>query len=278
MHRRFQISLIFVALLLVLASLAPALAVPFPSPVQPSGETPLTNDDVIKMVQAKLGDAVIVAKIRSSASQFDTSTDGLIKLKHSGVSDAVLRAIAESGSSTSMTSKSIEPAAATAATSGPVSEIGVYYKQNDAWTEIQPEVVNWKTGGVLKTVATVGIVKGDVNGRIDGPHSRNSVKTPLEFLIYAPEGVAISEYQLLRLREQKDAREFRTMTGGVMHVSGGATRDLVPFEGKRIATRTFAITLPNLGAGEYGFLPPGALTTGHASATLGKMYTFRLME
>ena len=278
MSRRFSIGLILTGILLTLVSLTPALAAPCPLQAQSSGGAPLTNNDVIKMVQAKLGDAVIIAKIRSSASQFDTSTDALIKLKHAGVSDAVMQAIAESGSSTSMTSKPVAPAAATPATSGPVSEIGVYYKQSDAWMEIQPEVVNWKTGGVLKSVATVGIVKGDVNGRIDGPHSRNSVKTPLEFLIYAPEGVAISEYQLLRLREQKDAREFRTMTGGVMHVSGGATRDLVPFEGKRIATRTFAITLPNLGAGEYGFLPPGALTTGHASATLGKMYTFRLME
>jgi hypothetical protein len=271
MHRRFPIGLIFVGLSLTLACQAPAPATPLPLQMQPSGGTPLTNDDIIKMVQAKLGDAVILAKIRSSASQFDTSTDALIKLKQAGVSDAVMQAIAESGS---LTSKPVAPAA----TSGPVSEIGVYYKQGDAWMEIQPEVVNWKTGGVLKSVATVGIMKGDVNGRIDGPHSRNSVKTPLEFLIYAPEGVAISEYQLLRLREQKDGREFRTMTGGVMHVSGGATRDLVPFEGKRIATRTFAITLQNLGAGEYGFLPPGAVTSSHASATQGKMYTFRLLE
>ena len=36
-----------------------------------------------------------------------------------------------------------------------------------------------------------------------------------------PEGTAITEYQLLRLRDAKDGREFRTVTGGVMHVSGG---------------------------------------------------------
>lgn len=151
-------------------------------------------------------------------------------------------------------------------------------KKADQWTEVLPEVVNWKTGGVLKTIATAGIVKGDVNGRILGPNSRNSVKTPLEFLIYAPEGVAITEYQLLRLRAKDDAREFRTVTGGVLHVSGGATRDLVPFEGKKVASRTYLVVLPNLGAGEYGFLPPGMAGQASASAQLGKMYTFHLLE
>jgi tetratricopeptide (TPR) repeat protein len=53
----------------------------------------LTNDDLIKMVQAKVPDSVIVAKIRSSKSEFDTSADALINLKHAGVSDAVLEAM-----------------------------------------------------------------------------------------------------------------------------------------------------------------------------------------
>jgi hypothetical protein len=104
------------------------------------------------------------------------------------------------------------------------------------------------------------------------------VKTPVEILVYAPEGVAITEYQLLRLRQKQDHREFRTVTGGVLHQSGGATRDLVPFEGKKIAPRTWVVLLPNIGAGEYGFLAPGAVSSQHASAQLGKMYSFRLLE
>jgi hypothetical protein len=67
------------------------------------------------------------------------------------------------------------------------------------------------------------------------------------------------------------------MTGGVFHSSGGATRDVVPFEGKRVASRTFRVVLPNLGAGEYGFLPPGAVGSA-SSASVGKLYSFRLVE
>ena len=45
-------------------------------------------------------------------------------------------------------------AAAPKAAAGPVNEVGVYYLKNDAWSDLAPEVVNFKTGGVLiKTAA-----------------------------------------------------------------------------------------------------------------------------
>jgi len=139
-------------------------------------------------------------------------------------------------------------------------------------------VVNFKTGGVLKSIASAGVVKGDVNGNIDGAHSKNSFASPLEVLIVVPEGTAVTEYQFLRLHENKDYREFRTVTGGVMHVKGGATRDIVPFESKKEAPRKFSIMLPaTLGAGEYGFLQPGASSTG-TNGAVGKIYSFRLIE
>jgi hypothetical protein len=141
-----------------------------------------------------------------------------------------------------------------------------------------PEIVNWKTGGVFKSIASAGIVKGDVNGHVNGAHSRNSTDSPVEILIVAPEGAAITEYQLVHLHEQNDAREFRTITGGVMHVSGGATRDLIPFEGTKVASRTYTVTLPHLGAGEFAFLPPGAFTSSTGAASLGKMYSFHIVE
>jgi len=62
-----------------------------------------------------------------------------------------------------------------------------------------------------------------------------------------------------------------------MHQSGGATRDIVAFEGKKIALRTYKVTLPTLGAGEFGFLPPEAVTLAKG-ASIGKMYTFHLLE
>ena len=72
----------------------------------------------------------------------------------------------------------------------------------------------------------------------------------------------------------------RVVTGGILNQQSGAMRDLVPFEGKRVAPRRFSVVLPsNIGAGEYGFLSPGASgSTGNTQAQIGKMYTFHLLE
>ena len=244
-----------------------------------SAQEALTNDAVAKMVKAGLGESLVISMIENQPGKYSLSPDDLVNLKRQGVSDKVLAAMLGKGSGSAA---SVPGSATTAAVSAdndipPGIEIGLYYRKAGKWEELLPEVVNWKTGGVVKSIATVGIVKGDVNGHIPGVHSRTSVASPLEFLIDAPEGVAITEYQLLRLREEKESREFRTVTGGVMHVSGGAARDAVPFEGKKIMSRIYKVVLPNLGPGEYGFLPPN--TGNSASSTsIGKMYTFRLLE
>ena len=87
------------------------------------------------------------------------------------------------------------------------------------------------------------------------------------------EGTAAEEYQLLRLRPHSDAREFRSVTGGVFHESGGAQRDLVPFKAVRVAPRLWRVELGGLSNGEYGFIPPVNTTSLAAS---GKIYTFKI--
>ena len=247
----------------------------------------LTNETVMKMVRAGLSDDVVLTTIRNSAGRYDTSPDGLIALKTSGASDAVISAVmAKAKASAAAPSAAPVPAGAitevpaeAAAVTTTVNEIGVYYRKGEGWAEIPPEVVNFKTGGALKTIGTVGIVKGDVNGHINGDHSRTGLKTPVSLLVYAPEGVAITEYQLLRLRDTKEGREFRTMTGGVLHVSGGATRDMVPFESRKTAPRTWEIVLPgSLGMGEFGLLPPSGADSSANSGRIGKIYSFRIVE
>jgi hypothetical protein len=234
----------------------------------------LTNDSVLKLVKAEMGDDLIVNMINTQPSNFSLAADDLIALKTGGASEKVIAAML-----LKKTGDAPAPVApAVSAAVGPVNEVGVYYKKAGAWTDMDPEVVSFKTGGVLKTIATEGIVKGDVNGHIKGAHSKTDTKTPVELLIYAPEGVAATEYQLLHLREQSGSREFRTVTGGVFHRSGGATRDVVEFEAKKIAPRTYSLTLSDLKTGEYGLLPPSSSDATGASGRLGKLYTFHVIE
>jgi hypothetical protein len=54
---------------------------------------PLTNKDVVQMVKSGLGEEIVVAKIRSSPSNFDTSPAALTQLKSEGVPDKVILAM-----------------------------------------------------------------------------------------------------------------------------------------------------------------------------------------
>lgn len=244
----------------------------------------LNNDAVIKLVKAGLGEDLIASMIKQQPGSYKTGADDMIALKKAGASDKIITAIvmkgAGGGAPAAAASPAVNAPAAVSTPAGMPNELGVYFKKGGEWTEVLPEVVNWKTGGTIKSLASAGVVKKDVNGNVNGITSRNSVKTPLEFLIIAPEGVAITEYQLIRLRLAKDYREFRTVTGGVFNQRSGAMRDMVPFEGKKVAPRMFQVNLPdNLGAGQYGILPPGAVgSTGNTMSQIGKLYTFHLVE
>ena len=55
----------------------------------------LTNDGVVAMVKAGLGDEVVISKIKTSQGQFDLSAQGLVQLKESGASDAVIKSMIE---------------------------------------------------------------------------------------------------------------------------------------------------------------------------------------
>src|SRR5580704_1113983 len=55
----------------------------------------LTNQDVVDLVKTGLSTDIIVAKIRTSSNQFDTSTAGLKGLKDAGVPDAVIVAMVD---------------------------------------------------------------------------------------------------------------------------------------------------------------------------------------
>lgn len=239
--------------------------------ILPAQQT-LTNDSILKLVKAGMGEDLILSMINTQPSNFALGPDDVVTLKSGGVSEKVIAAM--------IVKKDAPPPGLTtsAQIGGPVHEVGVYYKKGDMWVDVEPEVVNFKTGGVLKSIATDGIVKGDVNGNIKGPHSKTEVKTPVEILVYTPEGTAITEYQLLRLHEQSNAREFRTVTGGVFHKSGGASRDTVDFEGQKIAPRTYSITLTAVKGGEYGLLPPASGDATGSTGRLGKLYTFHVIE
>ena len=84
-----------------------------------------------------------------------------------------------------------------------------------------------------------------------------------------------SERDLIHAGRRAVHREFRVLTGGVFHSSGGADRDEVKFTPVKTAPHTYQFTVnKDTGGGEYGILPPG---TGNVTNG-GKIYTFAIVE
>ena len=239
------------------------------------GQEALTNASIVKMTKAGLGDDLIVSMVQNQPGHYDLNPDSLVSLKKDGVSEKVLAAMAAKNAAPTAPAGAAKAASADAYDD---MDIGVYCKVKGEWTQIKSEAVNWKTGGVAKSIFTNGIVKGDVNGHLNGKESPTTLTTPLEILIKAPEGSEATDYQLVHLHVNSDNREFRTRTGGVIHQSGGSTKDAVEFDQAKVAKHVYTVTFKgNLAAGEYAFLAPG-LTNSTASGSTGKAFTFHLLE
>jgi hypothetical protein len=259
------------------------LALFFAAPSLCHAQQAMDNAAVMKLKSAGLSDDLIVQTINASQGHYDTTTDSMIQMKKDGLSDGVIGAMvaknANPNGPAAGVPQTIILAAPPPAVPG-VTDVGVYYKTTAGqWDDVLSENVNFKTGGVLKSAFTDGIVKGDLNGHLTGPAAKLGVTNGTDFIIYVMEGQTAGDYQLLHMHTHKDGREFRSVTGGVFHQSGGAERDTVTFEAKKIAPRIYQLTLPaGLPKGEYGFLPPMTMNTGKNMASQGKMYTFSVTE
>jgi hypothetical protein len=269
-------------LVLLLLVLGPVLA----------AQQPLNNDAVIKLTKAGLSDDLIITTINANPGNYDTSTDGLIALKKAKVSDKVVSALVLKASGAS--GSAAAPNAGTgnfgggfnatatnaAPTTGPnglpvgIDDVGVYYKdKSGAWISLLPEIVNFESGNKFKNIASVGIVKGNLNGHIEGARSRLNATLPVVFAVYLPETVEITEYQMVRLHPTADAREFLSAAGGVLHTNAGATRDEIDFQPEKLAPRLYQVTLPeSAGHGEFGLLAPGTMNASNKESS-AKIYT-----
>src|SRR6266851_8095801 len=130
----------------------------------------MTNQDILDMASLGLGDDVILEKIRSAPeTDFATDLGSLKALKAAHLSDPVIRAMINPKAAAAPS----VPAAAVAAPANPdlPDDVGIYLKVRGKLNEVTPEVVGYKTGGVLKSMATYGMDKGHRNGTVQGPKS-----------------------------------------------------------------------------------------------------------
>ena len=261
-----------------------------------TAQQPLNDDSVIKMVKAGLSDDVIVATINANPGAYDASPDGLIALKQAGVSNKVIDAIVAKSSASAPDSGQPsappppEPPAPPQYVPLPpgVDNIGAYYKDSGGnWQPLPAEVVIFQSGGLVKHVASAGLVKEDLNGLVGGMRSRLVVSTPVTFILHVPQGRTASDYELVHLHVVSNNRQFQSVAGGLGHDSSSSLRDEIDYSSKQIGPSAYQVVLNNgLGDGEFGFLAPegtGAGTGADAGspktpASSGQIFTFAIVN
>jgi hypothetical protein len=249
----------------------------------------MNNAAVIKLLKAGLSDDLIVTTIDASPGKYDTSADALTALRNAGADSKVISAVLMKSApgpppppAPPIRSRDVsqEPTATASNIPAGVVGVGIYFQTRDeSWKAVLPEPVTRRAGGVVKSVATEGKIKGDVNAIINGSSSTLTLTLPASFILYTPDGGSAGDYLLLRFRRHEKNREFRLEKGGEFHRSNSEARDTVDFSTKQLGPRVYQITLgPELGAGEYGFLTPSDASDLGSSAGYAKMYTFSVVK
>ena len=136
----------------------------------------LDNEAIVKLHKAGLGEDMIVNMVNTQPGQYAVGVNDVVALKQAGISEKIIAAMMSKGNAPAVSPAAPPPRRRRPRPPLPEAEIGVYYKKGDQWEEVLPEVVNWKTGGVLKTVATVGRGQRGHRRQAAGPSSKNKCR------------------------------------------------------------------------------------------------------
>jgi len=280
-----------IALAVLFWGLLVAQAGAFAGGGQAAGAAPLTNDDIVKMVQAKLPDAVIVAKIKSSACKFDNSTDALIKLQQTGVSGAVLAAMAEGGAPAQPGAGDPPPDL-----NDPASphDPGIYYvRQNPGgrrMTNLEPSVYSGgKTSGVFTMALTHGISHAKWKAVVRGNMAalRITEARPTFYFYFEMKSGTLSysggwgggasspnEFILAHMEKKTDDRELVMGQANAFGASTGTqSKDTVPFDFEKVKPGIYKVQpRSDVEPGEYCFYYGGSAQA--MGATGGKVFDF----
>lgn len=283
--------------LLQIAFLAIFLSLSFISSVNAQEEV-MTNDEVITLSKAGLNQSIIVNKIRTSKTNFDMSTDALIKLKKAGISDEIVNAMLEAKSGRTVTTNGGGNSSENRASGDPNDPMsphgyGIYlYEEKDGarkMTQIQPTVsAQNRTGGIFTSQLTYGIGKVKTKANLPGRNSKLQItETKPTFYFYLDKnsgGLNTSsgipstpqEFALIRFNIRSDNREVTIGKANVFGAKGGLSDEyVVQFNAEDLGNGVFKITpTAELKKGEYGFFLINSGNSNASSAVGSKFFDF----
>lgn len=259
------------------AALLLSITLPLFGATKPSAK-PLTNADVLALVEAGLSESIVIEKIRTSSTQFDTSTEALLKLKKAAVPDAVIRLIVNPDAKVEARLAAVSPWQQTASNApepcqtpaqGPVpwlagnSPAMWYLDDANERREIMYE------RGTIHTVGFAGI-----GARLLVLHPINAtLRVKPKAVFYScinPTDAPLVKFELDQEEDERNTSVGKmTPFNHSFRISEG---DLVPMTFQKTPQGFFEIKpRSDLAPGEYGFVPQSSV--GYF-ATGERVYTF----
>lgn len=254
--KKYSRSFIYFIILLVSLALAPAA----------SADETLNNASIIELQGLNLGDAVIIEKIKTSKSDFDTSINGLKQLKAASVSAPVIQAMLATKSSTPGT-----PVFATAANSNDPLALhpgGVWVLQGKAMSRIEylRPIMGTKSSGYNPWTGSTY----EQFVYLPGTKSKMelSERRPV-FYFYFVTGQQLSteggsyefmnaqspdEFMLTRFHIKDGERQLSISKGNAWSYSHGVSQSVRGFEAEKVAEGIYKVSVKkDLANGEYAF-------------------------
>ncbi len=278
---------------LIFSSLLVAvLCLTFYSNVQAQSDV-MTNDEVISLTKAGLSQSIIIGKIRTSKSDFDLSTDSLIKLKQAGISDEVVTAMLEAKSGKSTTAAAGPPMPGDP--NDPMSKhsYGIYLMEETEgqrkMTQLVPNVsAQNRTGGMFTSSLTYGIGKVKIKSNLPGRSAALQIKaTQPVFYFYldttsgglnTSSGVPSTpnEFAMIRFNQRSDNREVTIGKANAFGAKGGLSDEyVVQFNAQDLGNGIFKITpAAPLPKGEYAFYLINSGNSNASAAVGAKFFDF----
>ncbi|HTS29690.1 MAG TPA: hypothetical protein VMH81_27655 [Bryobacteraceae bacterium] len=283
------------------------------APARSTAPAPMTNQDVVKLVKAKVADDLIIAKIKQSKTRFDVSVDGLVALKGSGVSDAVISVMMNPAAPAATAPPPAAPAAANTSappsapkSSFPASNVSKELVANETnvarkgpppanvtsappnfgvyiWSDgelkplgrVQTKVQVSKFRSLLKSM--VPFVRQKIDIDIPGAHStsRYEVLRPTFFAFFPPSR-DVSKFKLLQCKITGQRFDQRTLANASILFSTEQNQDEVLCDIGPTAVRDLYRISPreDLPSGEFGFVEGNTGSKSTSNIEILDVYDF----
>ncbi len=228
---------------------------------------PLTNADVVKLVQATLPESTIVLAIEQSQARFDTSPAALIELKKQGVPQAVMEAMLRAASegdaakpATDVPAVVLAPALSESSDGTDILADGTYYKSPSGWVKLGQ--LTMAGGGATHvgkmfvpglTPQMVWTYRGAEAPVQIAERRPTFVVKQSPYVLNIP-GHSDRDLLIVRFNKKKDHRELQTTSGGNMFTfKAGLSKEKTPdITVTKLSETTFSVVpTSDLDPGEY---------------------------